>query len=339
MTSRRTPPGTTLRRLRAAPVDAPPAAAAKAAVLRNLELAVTRRLEGRLTGDHLAVNLGQGSEPAGARPYAAGDDARRIDWNLSARSLGPHVRTTEADHELETWLVADRSASLDFGTAQREKRDVVLAAAAAFGFLTAQPGNRFGLIVTGGDRLQRVPARGGRTHVLAALSTLYDIPRQSTATTSSGREADLAAALRKISRTQRRSGQVVVVSDFLEDSDQTIPPWSQELRRVALRHQVIAVQITDPREFALPAVGMLALVDPETGRRLHVQTNASALRTRYAQAAAERHQHLNRLLQDAGARTLHLSTDRDWLRDTMRFLETDRFAERRRPPRRAGGVA
>jgi uncharacterized protein (DUF58 family) len=329
-------PGTTKRHLRAAPVDAPPATAAKAAVLRGLELAVTRRLEGRLTGDHLAVNLGQGSEPAGARPYTAGDDARRIDWNLSARSISPHVRTTEADHELETWLVADRSPSLDFGTAHREKRDVVLAAAAAFGFLTTAPGNRFGLLMTGGEHLQRLPARGGRNHILAALSMLYDSPRLD----ASVPETDLAAALRQVNRTQRRSGQVVVVSDFLEDSaEEAAPAWYQELRRVAVRHQVIAVHVTDPREFEIPAVGMLALVDPETGRKLHVQTNSSALRTRYAAAASERHTRLQRLLQDSGARVLHLSTDRDWLRDTLRFLETDRLAARRRPMRRAGVLA
>ena len=129
--------------------------ASKAAVLRRLELEVTRRLDGMLTGDYLAVAAGPGSERSWARKYEPGDDARQMDWNLSARSLLPHVRTTEADREMETWVVADRSASLDFGTAEREKREVVLAAAAAFGFLTARHGNRLG--VSGRRRRQRQP--------------------------------------------------------------------------------------------------------------------------------------------------------------------------------------
>jgi hypothetical protein len=101
---------------------APPATVAvKASVLRRLELDMTRRLDGLLTGDHLAMTAGPGTEQAGARPYEPGDDARRMDWNLTARTLSPHVRTTDADREMETWAVADRSASLDFGTANCEK--------------------------------------------------------------------------------------------------------------------------------------------------------------------------------------------------------------------------
>ncbi len=142
---------------RAAGAELPPSparpVAAKAAVLRRLELDVTRRLDGLLSGDYLAFASGPGTEPAGARPYGPGDDARRIDWSLTARALTPHVRTTEADRELETWVVADRSASLDFGTAEREKREVALAAVAAFGFLTVRAGNRLGV-----HRRRRRPA-------------------------------------------------------------------------------------------------------------------------------------------------------------------------------------
>ena len=176
-----------------APPSTPPGTvAAKAAVLRRLELDVVRRLDGMLTGDYLAVASGPGSERSGARPYEPGDDARRMDWNLTARSLVPHVRTTDADREMETWVVADRSASLDFGTAKCEKRDLVLAAAAAFGFLTARHGNRMGVLIAGGDGLTRVRARSGRLSLMAALSTLYDVPR---AQGRPGPGTDLAAAL------------------------------------------------------------------------------------------------------------------------------------------------
>lgn len=298
------------------PSTAPGVVAAKAAFLRRLELDVTRRLDGMVSGDYMALVAGPGSEPAGARLYGPGDDARRIDWSLTARVLAPHVRTTEADRELETWIVVDRSASLDFGTAEREKREVALAAVAAFGFLNTRAGNRLGVLVAGGDQLARLPARSGRSAVLAALSVLYDGPRRERGPADG---ADLGAALSQVERTQRRRGQVVVVSDFLDTTD-----WAAPLRRLAMRHQVVAVQVTDPRELVLPAVGMLEVVDTESGARLHVQTNSPELRERYAAAAAERQERTRRLLADAGAEHLELSTDRDWLVDVAEFVRRRR---------------
>lgn len=228
----------------------------------------------------------------------------------------PHVRTTEADRELETWIVVDRSASLDFGTTQREKREVALAAVAAFGFLNIRAGNRLGMVIAGGDRLIRLPARSGRTAVLAALAVLYDCPRRESGPAAG---ADLGAALTHVERTERRRGQVIVVSDFLDATD-----WATPLRRVALRHQVLAVHVSDPREFEIPAVGMLSVVDTETGARMHVQTNSAELRARYAAAVADRRSGIRRLLGEAGAENLELSTDRDWLADVAQFLRRRR---------------
>ena len=301
----------------AVPPSTPPGPlAAKAAFLRRLELDVTRRLDGLISGDYLAYASGPGSEPADARPYGPGDDARRIDWSLTARAISPHVRTTEADRELETWIVVDRSASLDFGTAEREKREVALALVAAFGFLNTRAGNRIGVVISGGDQLIRLPARSGRTSVLAALSRLYDTPRRDRAPAP---DADLSAALGLVERTVHRRGQVVVVSDFLDADD-----WLMPLRRLTLRHQAVAAQITDPRELALPAVGLLDLVDPETGTRLSVQTNSAVLRARYAEAVAQRQERIRHALAQAGVEHLQVSTDRDWLVDVARFVRLRR---------------
>ncbi len=303
----------------AQPPSTPPGPlAAKAAFLRRLELDVTRRLDGMVSGDYLTLATGPGSEPAGARLYSPGDDARRIDWSLTARTLAPHVRTTDADRELETWIVVDRSASLDFGTALREKREVALAAVAAFGFLNVRAGNRLGILVSGGDRLVRLPARTGRTAVMAALSVLYDTARREG---GPGPGADLGAALAQLVGTQRRRGQVILVSDFLDAND-----WATPLRRLALRHQVVAVQVTDPREFDIPPVGLLEVVDPETGTRLHVQTNSAALRARYSTAVTARHEGIRRMLSEAGTEHVELSTDRDWLIDVARFIRRRRSA-------------
>jgi uncharacterized protein (DUF58 family) len=285
--------------------------AARAQVLRRLELAVLRRLDGRDTGDHTTRSLGPGSERGGARPYAPGDDARLLDWNLTARSGEAWVRQTEADRELETWLVVDRSASLDFGTSACEKRDVVLGAAAAFGMLTVRGGNRLGVIVAGTERLGHVPARRGRSAFMAALAAVHDTPRQSAAPQP---DAALTAALHQLRMVQRRRSQAVVVSDFLGDDG-----WTGPLRALARHHEVMAVHVTDPRELELPAVGIIALVDTETGRQRYVQSSSATLRARYAAAAAERHATIRGRIESTGAAYLHLSTDRDWLTDTVRF--------------------
>ena len=130
-----------------APTGAPSDARA-AEVLRRLEIDVTHRLDGILHGNFQGLVPGHGSEPGEAREYQPGDDVRRIDWNVTARTNHAHIRETIADRELETWIVADRSASLDFGTHTWEKRDLVLAASAGVGFLTARGGNRIGAVVS-----------------------------------------------------------------------------------------------------------------------------------------------------------------------------------------------
>jgi uncharacterized protein (DUF58 family) len=283
-----------------------------ASVLRRLELEVDRRLDGLITGDYLAWSAGPGTERSGARRYEPSDDARRIDWNLSARSLEPQVRTTQADRELETTIIVDRSASLDFGTHRREKREVVLAVVAAFGILTARGGNRLHVLIAGGDQLVRIPPRHDRRGVMAALATVDGTPRRET---PPGAGADLAAALDQVDRGTKRRGLIVVVSDFLDRTN-----WATPLRRLAIKHQVLAVAVSDPREMSLPAVGMLTLVDSETGRRIDVQSNSAGLRKRYADAAQARQDTIRHDLVATGAKHLALSTDRDWVLDIANFV-------------------
>jgi uncharacterized protein (DUF58 family) len=294
--------------------------ARKAAELRRLELLVTRRLDGMLRGEFLGLSSGPGSEVSGARAYEAGDDSRWIDWNLTARSISPQVRTTEADRELQTWTVIDRSASMNFGTGAREKSEVAFAAAAAFGFLTARHGNRFGMLIAGTDKVTRLGPTATRPELLASLSKLYDMPR---ITARVGDSADLMAALASLERARPRRGQVIVISDFLDDSD-----WKQPIARLAQAHEVLCVQVVDPRELALPAAGMLSFVDTESGRNIHVQSNSQSLRDRYAAAAKERHDAIGRRIREAGSEHLVLSTDSDWLIEIVRFIASRKSLRR-----------
>lgn len=298
--------------------------------LRKLELTITRRLDGLLQGDHLGLLPGLGTEPAEARPYQPGDDVRRMDWNLTARTTEPHVRDQVADRELTTWVLVDATASMDFGTGRVEKRDLALAAVAAVGFLTARTGNRIGAHVLRADGIRRLPARPGRSHLLAVLQTVRNTPRTPPGSAAS---ACLSEALVSLRRSVARRGLVVVVSDFLDGvmPGEPEPLWGRQLRMLASRHQVLAVEVVDPRELTLPDVGLLTVVDPETGARRDVPTASARLRARYAEAAAAQRASVASTLRRAGVAHLPLRTDGDWVRDIARHvLDARRIARRTR---------
>jgi uncharacterized protein (DUF58 family) len=295
------------------------------AVLRQLELIVTRRLDGLLQGDFQGLVPGGGSEAGDGRVYRPGDDVRRMDWNLTARTTVPHVRETIVDRELETWLLVDGSASLNFGTADCEKRDLALFAAAAVGFLTARQGNRLGTVLTTPGGVVTRPPRSGRTSLLARLHELA-AHRSPDARDAGKQTADLASAMEVTRRVARRRGLVVVVSDFLEPQN-----WELPLRGLATRHDVLAVDVVDPRELELPPVGLLMLVDPETGRRVEVQTDSPKLRARFAAAAANQRSTIAQAIRRAGVEHLQLRTDRDWLRDIVHFVMSRRRRRAGRP--------
>jgi len=282
-----------------------------AEILRRLELTITRKLDGLLQGDYRGLVPGHGSELGESREYQPGDDTRRIDWNVTARTNVPHVRDTIADRELEVWLLVDQSASLDFGTAGCEKRDLAVNAVAAVGFLTARGGNRIGAILLrpGGAPLV-VPARGGRIHLQALLHRVLSAPR-----VDGGGPTDLAAGIDRLGGVMRRRGLAVVVSDWLDPT-----PWDRPLRRLGVRHDLLAVEVVDPRELTLADVGMLHVVDPETGAVREVQTADAALRERYAAAARRQRDEIAARIRTAGGHHLVLRTDEDWLRALVRFV-------------------
>jgi uncharacterized protein (DUF58 family) len=283
-------------------------------LLRGLELKVTRQLDGLLQGDYQGLVPGHGTEAGESRLYERGDDVRRIDWPLTARSGHVHVRQTIADRELEAWALVDASSSMEFGTALGRKRDFAVAAVGAIGFLTARAGNRLGMALLEGDRLHVVPARSGRR---ALLALLRDASTREPAT--EGRTVDLAKGIGKLANLGRRGGLAVVASDFLCPS-----PWPAALRTLSLRRQVLAVEIIDPRELELPAVGYLTLVDPESGRVRDVQSADGGLRARYAEAAAAQRAANAAAIRRAGASHLVLRTDRDWVREIVAFVVASR---------------
>jgi uncharacterized protein (DUF58 family) len=285
------------------------------ALLRALDVTIGRRVEGVLSGDYRSALLGAGTELAQVRPYLAGDDVRQIDWNVTARTGEPHVRVQLADRVMVTWLVLDTSLSMQFGTADRRKTDVGEGVALAVGHVATRRGNRLGVVTFGGANPKLLPPRQGRVGLLGLLSALRGEDEEAAVG-----ETSLGAALTRTAALARQRALVVVASDFRGPFD-----WRRPLLQLAGRHDVVAVEIRDPREQELPNVGDLWLVDPETGQQLRVDTRDARLRERFKTAAAEERTGLARTLASVGVRHVVLSTSGDWLRTLALFLRGGRL--------------
>jgi uncharacterized protein (DUF58 family) len=291
--------------------------------LRRLELTIVRKLDGFLHGEHLGILPGPGTELAEARLYRPGeDDVRRMDWAVTARTTEPHVRDVISDRELETWALVDLSGSMDFGTTDLEKRDLAIAAVATIGYLTMKMGDRFGGFVLRSGQMSRWPARSGRMALHAFLRSLFDTPRN-----TDGAVSDLTSAMEQMARANPRRGLRLVVSDFLDGvlTDDSQPlPWERAMKRLSLRHQVLAVTVSDPMEQAIPNVGVLLVTDPETGESREIDTGSRRTREQFTAVAAAHRERVSSTLRRCGAAHLELSTSRDWVMDIARFALTYR---------------
>ncbi|MGZ6270606.1 MAG: DUF58 domain-containing protein [Candidatus Limnocylindrales bacterium] len=293
-------------------------------LLRRAELAVTRRVHGLREGDHLALLAGPGIEAGEARLYGPGDDVRRIDWTVTARTGVPHVRDATAERELDVVALVDLSASLDFGTAGWRKLDLALAVLAGLGSLATHGHDRLGAVLLTGAGPLVVPVRAGLTHLASLLARAEAAPVEDA--------TDLAAGIERLGLLARRRGLAVIISDFLGPTT-----WERAVARLAQRHDTLAIELVDPRELRLPDVGFLTVVDAETGRRRTVDTARQDVRAAFAAGAATRAEAVAAGLGRAGASHLRLSTDRDWVGPLVRFLDQRRRA--RTVGRRAGAPA
>jgi uncharacterized protein (DUF58 family) len=296
------------------------------AVLRSLDLAVLRRVESMIPGEHLTPQVGAGTELATIRPYLPGDDVRHIDWNVTARMQEPHVRVHVGERALTAWIVLDASASMTFGTAERRKADVAEGVALALGHVATRRGNRLGVAAFGAGAPRVLRPRQGRLGLLQLLAEL----RQGPAEDGQG-ATSLGGAVQAVAAVARARGLIAVISDFRGERD-----WEGPLRALRGRHGVLAVEIRDPRELELTPMGDLWLVDPETGRQLQVNTSRRGVRKRFARAAMEEREEVAAALRRAGADHLVLSTAGDWLRDLAGHLRRGRIAMRAAPLRRPG---
>lgn len=273
-------------------------------LLDALDLALARHTTRTLPGDRRAPGVGLGTELSQIRPYVVGDDPRHLDPAASARTGEPHVRLHVPERTLTTWIVLDVSPSMAFGTADRLKADVAEGAALAVGRLAVRRAGAVGLIRFGDGEVRLTPPRGAKAGLVGLRRALQDgvVPD------GAGHAGSLAEALARLGRVARGAGLVVVISDFRDHEG-----WATPLGALRARHSVVCVEVSDPRESSVPDAGVLAVVDPESGRLVQVNTARRRVRERFERLEAERRAEVHRELRRLRIDHVPLSTDGDWL--------------------------
>lgn len=291
-------------------------------LLKKLDWTVLRRLDGLLLGDYRTLFRGSGLDLADIREYQPHDDVRHIDWNVTARQQTPYVRQYHEEREISVWFLLDLSPSMDFGSGERSKRDLLIEVFTLLGRLFSRQGNRVGAIIYSAGINRVIPPGAGIRHLLHMIDLICRQPAPESAP-----ETDLAKILAAAMPICKRRSVVFVVSDFI-----STPGWTKHLALLSERHDAVAVRLLDPLETSLPDLGMLTVQDAETGEQLLVDTHDLGFRTRFDKICEERETALIDDLTRAGIDVLELSTDDDLFDAMMRFI-------RMRHPLRSSGPA
>jgi len=287
--------------------------------VRRLEIRTRRLVEESLAGSYHSVFRGRGMEFAEVREYVAGDDVRTIDWNVSARMGHPFVKKFTEERELTVVLAVDASASGRFGTAPSTKMQLAAEISALLAFSAIRNNDRVGLLLFTDRTEMFLPPRKGREHGLRVLRELLAIDPV-------GHGTDIDAALQYLQRVVRKRAVVFVVSDFQDRG------FDRTLRVLARKHDVVAISIVDPREEQLPPVGLLSVVDPETGAVGLIDAGSAKVRRAYQAQAEQQRRELRETVRRNGVELLELSTGEPYEMPFVRF-----FHERARRAVRAGG--
>lgn len=280
-------------------------------VLDALDLHVVRRAAGAIPGDRRAAGVGAGTELAQLRPYEPGDDVRYLDAAATARLGEPHVRLHVPERTLTTWIVLDVSPSMAFGTAARLKSDVAEGVTQVLARLAVRRAGRVGLVTFGAGAPRLLRPRASKPGVSAIRRALGE----GVAPDGRSDPGALGVALRRVLDVAGQPGLVIVISDFRGQQG-----WISPLGALRSRHSVLAVEVRDPREGEIPAVGRLAVIDPESGERLEVDTSRRAVRERFAAIEAEGRAEVARELRGLRVEHAVLATDEDWLHELGRRL-------------------
>lgn len=285
--------------------------------VRLLEIKTRHLVTDIFSGEYTSVFKGRGVEFSDVREYQSGDDVRTIDWNVTARRGAPYVKQFVEERELTVILAVDGSASTRFGSQGQLKRERAAEIAAVLGLAAIRNNDRAGALLFAEGIERYVPPRKGKTHVLRLVRDIlaFDPPTRGT---------DLAGAIEFLARVLHRRSVIFLLSDFLDAG------YGPALGALAARHDVVALVLSDRRDRVLPDVGLIEVVEPESGRRRWLDTSSSRVREAYAEAAGRVSEERSRLLRQAAVDVVDVDTLADYVEPLRRFFE-------RRERRRARG--
>jgi len=276
--------------------------------VRLLEITTRGLVNDVFSGEYHSVFKGRGMSFSEVREYRYGDDIRGIDWNVTARTGSPHVKVFEEERELTLMLVVDVSASAHFGTRARMKSELAAELCGVLAFSAIKNNDKVGLVLFS-DRIERfVPPRKGRRHALRVLRELLYHPAEGTGT-------DIAGALEYLARVTRRRAVAFLVSDFLAEG------YERALSVAARRHDLVAVRVGDAREAAVPPMGFVEFEDPETGRRVVVNTSGRGFRERFGEGRAAARARVDELFRRSKVDSIDVTTGVPYERALRRFFE------------------
>ena len=275
--------------------------------VRRIEITTRHLVRDIVAGEYSSAFRGRGVEFAEVREYQPGDDVRTIDWNVTARLGAAYVKRYLEERELTVGFVVDFSASKRFGSRRRTKGDLATEVCAVLALAAARNNDRVGALFFTDRIEQMVPARKGRRHVLRIISDLLSFE-------PAGSGTDLTAALTYLESVLRRRSVLFVVSDFMSSG------YQSALGRLARKHDLIAVQLVDPRERELPDAGLITLKDPESGAWRYVDTGSGVVRSAFRRTMAEFDLDLERSLRERGADLVRLNTDRSYAEPLLAFF-------------------
>jgi uncharacterized protein (DUF58 family) len=299
------------------PADTPNSNKAVMSNMRQLEIRTRRMVNDSLAGAYHSVFKGRGMDFDEVREYSPGDEVRTIDWNVTARAGKTFVKKYTEERELTIFLVVDISASGNFGSTAKAKRDLAAELASVLAFSAIRNSDKVGLMLYT-DRIERyLPPKKGRRHVLRVVrDIMYHQPE--------GRGTDNVKVLDVINHVLHRRAVVFLISDFEMAGDQNTARANlrRAMRQTNRRHDLVAVHVEDPHEKELPNVGILALEDAETGEVVELDTGKAAVRKRFKELALERGRRLVTDFRAEGIDTLQLQTDAPYMPALQRFFKT-----------------
>lgn len=276
--------------------------------VRLIEITTRKMVDDVMSGQYRSHFKGHGVQFSDHRQYVPGDDVRHIDWKASARSREPLIKKFEEERELTVLLLVDVSASEGFGSSRKLKGEVAAEVAGMLAYAASHTGDKVGVVLFGGEIEQIIPPKKGRQHILRIIRDLLSHrPRT--------RGTDLAGALERAGRVLKHSGVVFILSDFLAED------YELQLKRLARRHDVVAVSIGDPREAEIPSLGQILLMDPETGEERLVDTGSYAFKKWLKEFQVARAADLGTALKGGRIENLKIQTKDDYGEAVVRFFQ------------------